>query len=75
MGFWYISGRCGKRNQDVEHNVTAFSELSFAVHMKCYAEASTMSNSTKSNVKLITIATMVDNLAEKFNKCQLNWGR
>ena len=55
--------------------MTAFSELSFAVHLKWYAEASTISNSTKSNVKLITIATMVDNLAEKFNKCQLNWGR
>ena len=31
QGFRYISGRRGMRNQAVEHNVAAFSELSFAV--------------------------------------------
>ena len=30
-GFWYIFGGRGIRNQAVEHNMAAFSELSFAV--------------------------------------------
>ena len=38
---------------------------------ECYPEASTTSNSNESNVKLTT-AAMVDNLAEKVDKCPLN---
>ena len=39
---------------------------------ECYPEASTTSNSNESNVKLLTTAAMVDNLAEKVDECQLN---
>ena len=43
--FWYICGRRGMRNQAVEHNVVAFSELSFAVRWQvCYPEFSTASD-------------------------------
>ena len=38
------------------------------------AEATIISNSASPNVKLLTPAAMVDNLAEKVNKCPLNWG-
>jgi len=63
-------------NQAVEHNVAAFSELSFAIHrqrmLECYPEASATSNSNESNIKLLTTAAMVDNLAEKVDECPLN---
>jgi len=39
---------------------------------ECYPEASTTSNSNESNVKLLTTAVMVDNLAEKVEECALN---
>ena len=58
-------------NQAAEHNVTAFPLL--YAGRECYPEASSMSNSA--NVKLLTTATMVDNLAEKVNECLLNQGR
>ena len=46
-GFQYISSGCGIRNQAVEHNVTAFQSFSLLyASRKCYAEASTTSNST-----------------------------
>ena len=35
-------------------------------------EASTTNNSNESNVKLLTTAAMVDNLAKKVNECPLN---
>jgi len=57
-------------NHTVEHNVAMFSELSFAVRW----QASTTSNSNESNVKLLTTAAMVDNLAEKVDECPLNQG-
>ena len=40
---------------------------------ECYPEASTTSNSNESNVKLLTTAVMVDNLAKKVDECPLNW--
>jgi len=40
-----------------------------------YPEASTTSNSNESNVKLLTTAAMVDNLAEKVDECPLNRDR
>ena len=42
---------------------------------ECYPEASTTSNSNESNVKLLTTAAMVDNLAKKVDKCPLNRDR
>ena len=70
-GFWYISGRRGMCNQ---HNMTVFQSFHFLyADTECYAAASTMSNSA--NVKLLTTAGMVDNLAEKVKKCPLNRGR
>ena len=39
---------------------------------ECYPEASITSNSNESNVKLLTTAVMVDNLAKKVDKCPLN---
>ena len=42
---------------------------------ECYPEASTTSNSNKSNVKLLTTAAMVDNLAKKVDECPLNCDR
>ena len=42
---------------------------------ECYPEASTTSNSNESNVKLLTTAAMLDNLAKKVDKCPLNWDR
>ena len=42
---------------------------------KGYTEASTTSNSAKYNVKLLTTAAMVDNLAEKVDECPLNRDR
>ena len=60
-------------NRAVEHNVAAFSELSLLyADRECYPEASTTSNSNESNVKLLTTAAMVDNLAEKVDECPLN---
>ena len=54
------------RNQAVEHNVAAFSELSLLyAGSECYAEAGTTSNSNESNVSLLTTAVMVDNLAKR----------
>jgi len=41
---------------------------------ECYPEASTTSNSNESNVKLLTTAAMVDNLAEKVDECPLTRG-
>ena len=38
------------------------------------AEATIISNSASPNVKLLTPAAMVDNLAEKVDKCPLKWG-
>ena len=47
--------------------MAAFSELSFAIRRQgmLYPEASTTSNSNESNVKLLTTAAMVENLAKK----------
>ena len=61
-------------NRAVEHNMAAFSGLSFAIRRQrmLYPEASTTSSSSESNVKLLTTAAMVDNLAEKVDKCPLN---
>ena len=42
---------------------------------ECYPDASTTSNSNESNVKLLTTAAMVDNLAEKVDECLLNRDR
>ena len=42
---------------------------------ECYPEASITSNSNESNVKLLTTAVMVDNLAKKVGKCPLNCDR
>ena len=42
---------------------------------ECDPEASTTSNSNGSNVKLLTTAAMVDNLAEKVDECPLNRDR
>ena len=42
---------------------------------ECYAEASTTSNSNESNVKLLTTAAIVDNLAKKVDECPLNRDR
>ena len=39
---------------------------------ECYPEASITSNSNGSNVKLLTTAAMVDNLAIKVDECPLN---
>ena len=51
------------RNPAVEYNVAAFSELSFAVRWQGrLSRDSTTSNSTN---LMLTIAAMVDNLAEK----------
>ena len=41
---------------------------------ECYPEASTMSNSANL-MSSLTTAAMVDNLAEKVDKCPLNWDR
>ena len=40
-----------------------------------YPEASTTTNSNESNVKLLTTAAMVDNLAKKVDECPLNRDR
>ena len=42
---------------------------------KCYAEASTTSNSANLMSKLLTTAAMVDNPAGKVDKCPLNRDR
>ena len=42
---------------------------------ECYPEASTTNNSNESNVKLLTTAAMVDNLAKKVDECPLNRDR
>ena len=64
------------RNRAVEHNVAAFWELSFTVRLQgAYTEASTTCNSAISNVKLLTTAATVDNLAEKVDECPLTRGR
>ena len=54
--------------------MAAFSEFSFAARwLGRLSKASTTSNSTI-NLKLLTTAVMVDNLAEKVDKCLLNRG-
>ena len=65
------------RNRAVEHNMAAFSELSFAIRRQgmLYPEASTTSNSNESNVKLLTTAAMMENLAKKVEECPLNRDR
>ena len=67
-GFRYISGRRGMRNRAVEHNVAAFSELSFAVRWQGRLVLQITA------LMLLTTAVMVDNLAEKVEKCPLNRG-
>ena len=63
-------------NRAVEHNVAAFSELYAVIRwQERLNNASTMSNSINLiNVKLLTTATMVGNLAEKVDECLLNCG-
>ena len=56
-------------NKAVEHNVTAFSELSFAIH---WQGRLVLQITALSNGKLLTTAAMVDNLAEKVENCPLN---
>ena len=68
-GFRYISGRRGMSNKAVEHNMAAFSELSFAVH---WQGRLVLRITALSNGKLLTTATMVDNLAKKVENCPLN---
>ena len=62
------------RNRAVEHNMAA---LSFSIRRQgmLYPEASTTSNSNESNVKLLTTAAMVENLAKKVEECPLNRDR
>ena len=57
------------RNPAVEHNVAAFSELSFDA--RWLGRPSKASNST---TKLLTTGAMVDNLTEKVDECPLNSG-
>ena len=55
-------------NRAVEHNVAAFSELPFAVHWqgRLALQITALTN------ELLTTAMMVDNLAEKVEKCPIN---
>ena len=64
------------RNRAVEHNVAAFSELSFDVRwQESYAEASTTSNSANlMSSCYVPTAAMVDICAEKVDECPLNRG-
>ena len=56
------------RNRAVDHNVAAFSELSFAVPWQGRLVLQITA------LMLLTTAVMVDNLAEKVEKCPLNRG-
>ena len=56
------------RNRAVDHNVAAFSELSFAVRWQGRLVLQITA------LMLLTTAVMVDNLAEKVEKCPLNRG-
>ena len=76
QGFWYISGRRGMHNRALSTTWLRFQSFPLLyADRECYPEASTTSNSNESNVKLLTTAAMVDNLAEKVDECPLNQGR
>ena len=52
-------------NRAVKHKVTAFSELSFAVHW----QGRLSRGYCNTTIKLSTTAAMVDNLPEKVDEC------
>ena len=56
------------RNRAVEHNVAMFSELSLAVRWRGRPLRIT---ALVCNVKLLTLAAIVDNLAEKVDECPI----
>ena len=61
-------------NWAVEHNVAGFSELYCALAGKDRQRLVLQVTLLKSNVKLLAIAAMVDDLAEKVDECSLNQG-
>ena len=62
-------------NRAVEHNVAMFSELSLAIHWRGRLSRDYIVRWVTANIKLLTSAAMVDNLAEKVDECPLNRGR
>ena len=60
-------------NQAVKHNMAMFSELSLAIRWKERLSRG-ISRNNSTNVRLLTPAVMVHNLAEKVNKCPLKLG-